>query len=94
MAAPPNGKDSFEFSCHFIQRQFARPFSGNDDDIVGRGELTAMAPEKFSQEPLDPVSRDRFTYPRANRDAQSVDTLLIDSTEDNKMGCMDLLSGS
>jgi len=84
------GKGVLEFFCHFIQRELSCPFPGDNDDVPRSGEFAAVAAEKLSEEPLDPVANDRITHPRADRDAQSVFSLIVRFAEDNKMGGVNL----
>jgi len=86
------GKGALEFFCHFIQRELSRLFPSDNDDVPRSGEFAGVVAEKFSEEPLDPVANDRITHPRADRDAQSVFSLVVRFAEDNKMGSVNLFS--
>ncbi len=55
-----------------------------------RGDLMAMATKKFSEKPLDPIANDRFPHPCADRDAESVLSLIVGFADDNKMGGVNL----
>ncbi len=50
----------------------------------------AMATKKFSEKPLDPIANDRFPHPCADRDAESVLSLIVGFADDNKMGGVNL----
>ncbi len=90
LATPLIGKGPPEFPSHLVEREFFRPLSGDNNDILMIGDLTAVATKIFSKKPLDSVTDDRIPHLRADRHAESVFSLVVCLADDNKMGGVNL----
>jgi hypothetical protein len=74
-ALPEAVLDRKPFGPHFVQPQFMRPFSGDDNEVDAVGQEGSPCPKAFTAEPLDAVSahgiadlaRDDHTQPRGSR---------------------------
>lgn len=79
-------EELFQFRTDILIPEPVRgPFSDDDENILGIGHLLLIQTEKLPEEPLHPISLDRFPYFPADRQTESSESQRILAHKDDEV---------
>jgi hypothetical protein len=76
----------FKFIFDITPGKVHRPFPGDNEHVLTRNDLMAVAAETFSEQPLDSITTDCVPDFRANGYAEPGFSSVVGSGDDHKMG--------